>query len=292
MVSISLIIYFIVDLFTTTNPCKGALDEQQQQTAEDIYPSPEANTVNNFPEESANEDIDFRSFDIDQKNTLGSDKSSVSSNFWEYSLNLITPLILVALLYAQGTSAILLSLLFLLSLFIICYQSSSREVGNQGTSDTLSMISRLKSFSSTCRLIYMGVLLLFWAVIRRGDLMTTQIFSTIAVFFVVLDIIIRFAILAIRTMTAADNIKKEEQYRLNSDQHVRATEVERLDSVHSSRMNSSGLVSDRNNPYASPRVHKVRVSKPYTEYNNPIVISSPRRSPSRVVVRSNNVFNS
>lgn len=274
MVSIFIILYYIVDLLTTTNPCRGALNDQQQHTAENLYPSPDFTEVNTFPEQSMNEDVDFRSFDIDQKNTLGSPEGSMTSNFWEYGLNMLTPIILVALLYAKGTSCILMSLLFLLSLFLICYQSSSRDLGNKGKSDTLQYISRLKSFGNFCRLIYMLILLLFWAILKRGDLMTTQLFSTLAVVFVIADLAFRLTILAIRTMSASSNIEREAELRVDDSEDgevVRNTEVERLDSDTNYQPNNSGLVSNRENPYVSPQ----QVIRPnYGSYvsNNPITI--------------------
>lgn len=288
MVSIFLILYFIIDFLTTTNPCKGALNDQQQRTAEDIYPALDHTDVNTFPYQSQNEDVDFRSFDIDQKNTLGSNQASFTANFWEYATNLLTPIIIVSLLYAKGTASLLLSLIFLLCLFILCYQWNNRDLVNKGKSDTLSFIERLKSFSYISRLIYMAILLLFWAILRMGDLMTTQLFSTIAVMFVLMDLAFRIGILVIRILTSRQKIDEEWNMRndtMSRQGSVRYTESVRLDSEvnHNPNLNSSGMVSDRSNPYTSPRI--VRQIQPrYPGNVSPIVVRSGMPTSPRSII--------
>ena len=137
----------------------------------------------------------------------------------------------------------------------------------------------------------MAILLLFWAILKRGDLMTTQMFTTVAVVFVLMDLAFRLGILAIRTLTAKQNIDKEWNLRTDQDHEgsVRETEVERLDSEqnYNPNLNSSGLVSDRSNPYSTQRI--VRPVQPhYTTNVSPIVIrSSIPNSPGRVINQYN-----
>lgn len=194
----------------------------------------------------------------------------------------------MSLLYAKGTASLLLSLIFLLCLFILCYQWNNRDLVNKGKSDTLSFIERLKSFSYISRLIYMAILLLFWAILRMGDLMTTQLFSTIAVMFVLMDLAFRIGILVIRILTSRQKIDEEWNMRndtMSRQGSVRYTESVRLDSEvnHNPNLNSSGMVSDRSNPYTSPRI--VRQIQPrYPGNVSPIVVRSGMPTSPRSII--------
>lgn len=83
--------------------------------------------VNTYPHPTRCEEVDFRSFDVEQNNTLGSDTASFTRNYWEYFFNLITPMILVLLIYAHIIPCILTFLLFLGAALLHTRQMISRQ---------------------------------------------------------------------------------------------------------------------------------------------------------------------
>ena len=129
--SILLILYFFLDFLTTATSQKVPINEILKAGQEQIKAAFSSNLnykeVNTFPHPTRCEEVDFRSFDTDQHNTLGSDTSPFTKNYWEYFFNLITPMILVLLIYAHIIPCILVFLLFLAAALLHTRSMISRQ---------------------------------------------------------------------------------------------------------------------------------------------------------------------
>lgn len=117
--SILLILYFFLDFLTTATskavPISELITAGQEQIKEAFQSRINYKDVNTYPDGTVCVEVDYRSFDVDQASTLASEKVPIARNYWEYLFNLITPLILVLLIYAHIIPTVLITILYVVA---------------------------------------------------------------------------------------------------------------------------------------------------------------------------------
>lgn len=193
--SIFLLLYFVGEFLNLVRPCESM--DVQRMTEEQKY-----QYKNKLLREGS-----YRCYDIDSLNNFNKTRPL---NFFEYFLNMLTPIILMAFLFTGVGSVLSMFAIFIPKLILLLTQNNNREqmLRQKGWGPNVGSEIRdfntLKIGSAGLNLLNLLILLLFMTFLKYGNLAWTQIFTVIGLFFVFGDYIEQFITLAKRFLGWGD----------------------------------------------------------------------------------------